>query len=66
MPTVLKTAIKPQKITPTRTFFKVSNNIPSVAHAREIFKVLGKYGEMVEYKALRVKITKALDIYAVD
>lgn len=41
-------------ITPTRAFFRVSENIPSVAHAREIFKTLGSYGDMVEYKLLRV------------
>ncbi|CAO0790121.1 unnamed protein product [Mucor circinelloides] len=40
-------------ITPTRAFFRVSENIPSVAHAREIFKTLGSYGDMVEYKLLR-------------
>lgn len=41
-------------ITPTRAFFRVSDNIPSVAHAREVFKTLGSYGDMVEYKLLRV------------
>ncbi|GAN08831.1 hypothetical protein MAM1_0226d08348 [Mucor ambiguus] len=40
-------------ITPTRAFFRVSDNIPSVAHAREVFKTLGSYGDMVEYKLLR-------------
>lgn len=41
-------------ITPTRAFFRVSDSIPSVAHAREVFKTLGSYGDMVEYKLLRV------------
>ncbi|KAG2196309.1 hypothetical protein INT46_005833 [Mucor plumbeus] len=56
MATTLKTAasqLTKSTITPTRAFFRVSENIPSVAHAREIFKTLGKYGDMVEYKVLR-------------
>lgn len=60
MATTLKTAasqLTKSTITPTRAFFRVSENIPSVAHAREIFKALGKYGDMVEYKVLRVSIT---------
>jgi hypothetical protein len=39
---------------PTRTFFRVSENIPSIQHARAVFKTLGAYGEMAEYKVMRV------------
>lgn len=41
-------------ISPNRAFFRVSENIPSIQHARAVFKTLGGYGEMVEYKVLRV------------
>ncbi|KAI8063002.1 hypothetical protein BDF21DRAFT_402743 [Thamnidium elegans] len=40
-------------ISPSRTFFRVSENIPSIQHARAVFKTLGSYGEMVEYKVMR-------------
>lgn len=41
-------------IQPTRTFFRVSENIPSIQHARAVFKTLGSYGDMAEYKVMRV------------
>ncbi|KAI8640210.1 hypothetical protein BD408DRAFT_420119 [Parasitella parasitica] len=56
MATTLKTAatqLTKNKITPTRIFFRLSSDITSVAQAREVFKTLGKYGDMVEYKVMR-------------
>jgi hypothetical protein len=41
---------------PTRAFFRVSQPISSIRQAREVFKTLGNYGEMVEYKVMRVTI----------
>ena len=48
------TATAARTISPTRMFFRTSRTIPSMAHARSVFKQLGEYGEMVEYKFLRV------------
>ncbi|KAI8884916.1 hypothetical protein K501DRAFT_247019 [Backusella circina FSU 941] len=39
--------------TPTRAFFRLSKQINSVGQARAVFKTLGSYGEMVEYKVMR-------------
>ncbi|KAI8373873.1 hypothetical protein BD560DRAFT_368646 [Blakeslea trispora] len=46
-------AIKRTSISPTRTFFRIPRKISTVDHAREIFKVLGSYGDMAEYKIMR-------------
>ena len=48
-------AIRNSAMTPTRMFFKTSQTIPSMAHARTVFKALGQYGDMIEYKFLRVR-----------
>lgn len=48
-------AIRNSAMTPTRMFFKTSQTIPSMAHARTVFKALGEYGDMIEYKFLRVR-----------
>lgn len=56
MSTTLKNAsqqVLSKTIQPTRTFFRVSENIPSIQHARAVFKTLGTYGDMVEYKVMR-------------
>lgn len=59
MSTTLKNAsqqVLSKTIQPTRTFFRVSENIPSIQHARAVFKTLGTYGDMVEYKVMRVSM----------
>lgn len=43
-------------LTPKRTFFNVSENIPTIQHARAVFKTLGAYGDMLEYKVMRVSL----------
>lgn len=48
-------AIRNSAMTPTRMFFRTSQTIPSMAHARTVFKALGEYGDMIEYKFLRVR-----------
>ncbi|KAI9495680.1 hypothetical protein BDB00DRAFT_742883, partial [Zychaea mexicana] len=45
-------------ISPTRLFFRTSQVVPSMAHARSVFKTLGEYGEMVEYKIMRCPETQ--------
>lgn len=45
-----------KSFSPSRTFFRLSENIPSIQHARAVFKTLGSYGEMVEYKVMRVRL----------
>ncbi|KAI8146443.1 hypothetical protein BJV82DRAFT_493464, partial [Fennellomyces sp. T-0311] len=45
-------------ISPTRMFFRTSQPIASMAHARSVFKTLGEYGEMIEYKFLRCPETQ--------
>ncbi|SAM00344.1 hypothetical protein [Absidia glauca] len=40
-------------ITPTRAFFRASRPIPTQTHARQLFKTLGQYGDMVEYRMMR-------------
>ncbi|KAI7847666.1 hypothetical protein BDC45DRAFT_339810 [Circinella umbellata] len=52
------TASAARTISPTRMFFRTSKPIPSMAHARSVFKQLGEYGEMVEYKFLRCPETQ--------
>lgn len=47
-----------KSFTPSRTFFRLSETIPSIQHARAVFKTLGSYGEMVEYKVMRVSATR--------
>lgn len=47
--------IRNSAMTPTRMFFRTSQTIPSMAHARTVFKALGEYGDMIEYKFLRVR-----------
>ncbi|KAI9312079.1 hypothetical protein BX666DRAFT_1833272, partial [Dichotomocladium elegans] len=37
-------------MSPTRMFFRSSQKITSMAHARAVFKALGQYGDLVEYK----------------
>ncbi|KAG2192529.1 uncharacterized protein EV154DRAFT_503839 [Mucor mucedo] len=56
MSTTLKTVATEtvkKSFTPSRTFFRLSETIPSIQHARAVFKTLGSYGEMVEYKVMR-------------
>ena len=55
------TATAAHTLSPTRMFFRTSRTIPSMAHARSVFKQLGEYGEMIEYKFLRVIYTYILD-----
>lgn len=45
-----------KSVSPSRAFFRVSENISSIQQARAVFKTLGSYGEMVEYKVLRVSL----------
>ncbi|KAI9366438.1 hypothetical protein BD770DRAFT_335549 [Pilaira anomala] len=40
-------------LSPKRAFFNVSENIPTIQHARAVFKTLGAYGDMLEYKVMR-------------
>lgn len=42
-------------IRPTRTFVKLSRPLINIGEARAVFRVLADYGEMVEYKIMRVK-----------
>lgn len=49
MKTLLKTAAI-NNFSPVRVFFRVTGPIQSIEHAREIFRILGQYGNMVEYK----------------
>ncbi|CDH50652.1 hypothetical protein RO3G_14671 [Lichtheimia corymbifera JMRC:FSU:9682] len=51
-------AIRNSAMTPTRMFFRTSQTIPSMAHARTVFKALGEYGDMIEYKFLRCPETR--------
>jgi hypothetical protein len=51
--TTLKHTVN-KTFSPTRSFFRVSQNIPTIQHARAVIKTLGSYGEMVEYKFMRV------------
>ncbi|KAI8977601.1 hypothetical protein BDF20DRAFT_808104, partial [Mycotypha africana] len=55
MTTPLKTiATKYSKyLTPKRLLFRSSDNLQSLGQVREVFKQLGKYGEMAEYKVMR-------------
>ncbi|KAI8334083.1 hypothetical protein EDC96DRAFT_525656 [Choanephora cucurbitarum] len=46
-------AIKRTSLSPTRAFFRIPQKISNVDQAREIFKVLRSYGDMVEYKLMR-------------
>ncbi|KAI8997903.1 hypothetical protein BDB01DRAFT_714573 [Pilobolus umbonatus] len=47
----MSTAIKAFR--PARSFFRVSSDIQNITQGREIFKVLGSYGELLEYKFMR-------------
>ncbi|CAO3661980.1 unnamed protein product [Rhizopus stolonifer] len=49
---VLKAAAT-SNFSPVRIFFRVTATIPTIYHAREIFRILGQYGNMVEYKFTR-------------
>ncbi|CEG70276.1 hypothetical protein RMATCC62417_06205 [Rhizopus microsporus] len=49
--------IKSTVFSPMRVFFRVSTSIPSMKHAREIFRVLGEYGDMIEYRFIRCPST---------
>ncbi|KAI8084670.1 uncharacterized protein BX664DRAFT_337528 [Halteromyces radiatus] len=40
-------------ITPTRAFFRVNQELSTLAQSRQVFKALGEYGDLVEYKVLR-------------
>lgn len=42
------------KFSPVRFFFRASQNIPSITHARAIAKEFSRFGELVEYKFIRV------------
>ncbi|KAI9014462.1 hypothetical protein CLU79DRAFT_766892 [Phycomyces nitens] len=44
---------------PKSAFFHVSETIASLDQARAVFKKLGQYGEMIEYKFQRCPETKA-------
>ncbi|KAI9470824.1 MAG: hypothetical protein EXX96DRAFT_585858 [Benjaminiella poitrasii] len=49
----LATGVTTKAFSPKRLFIQIPPQVPSVAHAREIFKTLGKYGDMVEYAIKR-------------
>lgn len=42
------------KFSPIRYFFRTSQNIPSITHARAMAKEFNKLGDLVEYKFIRV------------
>ncbi|EIE89960.1 hypothetical protein RO3G_14671 [Rhizopus delemar RA 99-880] len=56
MKTLLKTAAI-NNFSPVRVFFRVTGPIQSIEHAREIFRILGQFGNMVEYKFMRCSET---------
>jgi len=41
-------------ISPVRFFFRASQSIPSVTHARAIAKEFNRFGDLLEYKFIRV------------
>ncbi|GAB5591437.1 hypothetical protein Unana1_06337 [Umbelopsis nana] len=47
------------RFSPVRFFFRTSDNIPSLTHARAIAKEFGKFGDLVEYKFIRCPETHA-------
>ncbi|KAG2182534.1 hypothetical protein INT43_007465 [Umbelopsis isabellina] len=47
------------KFSPIRYFFRTSQNIPSITHARAIAKEFNKLGDLVEYKFIRCPETHA-------
>lgn len=47
-------------ISPVRFFFRASQNIPSIAHARAIAKEFNRFGDLLEYKFIRVCIATPL------
>ncbi|KAH8556159.1 hypothetical protein BGW37DRAFT_471313 [Umbelopsis sp. PMI_123] len=47
------------KISPIRFFFRASQNIPSVTHARAIAKEFNRFGDLLEYKFIRCPETHA-------
>lgn len=49
-------------MTPTRLFFRLSQKVPSINHARAVFATIGKFGDMVEYKFMRVSIFDRLQL----
>lgn len=55
-----------KSFSPNRTFFRLSENIPSIQHARAVFKSLGNYGEMVEYKVMRVSRVRVVFIRVIE
>ncbi|KAI7902505.1 uncharacterized protein BX663DRAFT_561595 [Cokeromyces recurvatus] len=42
-----------KRFAPHKLFVQIPPQVPSIAHAREIFKTLGKYGPMIEYTIKR-------------
>ncbi|CAO3690004.1 unnamed protein product [Umbelopsis vinacea] len=47
------------KFSPVQFFFRASQNIPSITHARAIAKEFSRFGELVEYKFIRCPETHA-------
>ncbi|KAG0168762.1 hypothetical protein DFQ28_004315 [Apophysomyces sp. BC1034] len=43
---------------PRSTFFRVSQKIPTMEHAREVVRALRSQGELVEYKFMRCPETR--------
>lgn len=48
-------AVTKSSFSPSRTFFRVSEQVNNINQARVVIKTLGSYGDMVEYKFMRVK-----------
>ncbi|CAO3678314.1 unnamed protein product [Umbelopsis ramanniana] len=46
-------------ISPVRFFFRASQSIPSVTHARAIAKEFNRFGDLLEYKFIRCPETHA-------
>lgn len=49
-----------KRILPTQIYFHASRPIPSLSHARSVFRSLGQFGEMAEYRFMRVRLKQKL------
>ncbi|ORZ02983.1 hypothetical protein BCR43DRAFT_482519 [Syncephalastrum racemosum] len=47
-----------KRILPTQIYFHASRPIPSLSHARSVFRSLGQFGEMAEYRFMRCPETQ--------
>ncbi|ORX61591.1 hypothetical protein DM01DRAFT_1332191, partial [Hesseltinella vesiculosa] len=48
------------KISPTRCFFRCNQPLTSLAQARQVFRSLQQYGDLIEYKFMRCPESTAL------